>query len=615
MGGTYVFDLESDGLYDEVTKIHCLVAHDINSGETHRFDPTNISEGIRLLENADHLIGHNAINYDVPVLRKLYPNKYFGAKVTDTLVLSRVIYTDIYPEDVKLGAKMPKGVRGRHSLKSWGYRLDFYKGDFGETSDWSEYSVDMLDYCEQDVMLTVKLMEHFDSKFYSEQCIDLEHRFATLIDRQVKNGFSFDEENASKLYAELVGKRHEIVEEMQDMFPGWETKMKTPEYYVSGRHQAKTKTALTKLLKETYPAGALRAKHLKDIEPGPMRTKHTPFNPGSRAHIARVFREKYDWKPKELTPKGGPKIDETILSKLKYPEAAVLSTYFLLDKRIGQIGEGNQAWLKLVKGGRIHGSVNTNGAVTGRCTHSHPNVAQVPSVRAPFGQECRSLFQPRKGWVLVGADASGLELRCLAHQMAHWDKGAYAKIVLEGDIHTENQKAAGLPNRDMAKTFIYAFLYGAGDKKIGSIVNGSYAVGKQLRQRFLKKIPALAKLVKCVKKAGKKGTIIGLDGRRLTIRYDHAALNTLLQSDGAIIMKQSLINAERLIRDKGFLPGDDYEYCANVHDEIQLECRPDIADEIGQCLVAGMRKCTEDFNLRCPIDGEYKVGRNWSETH
>ena len=473
----------------------------------------------------------------------------------------------------------------------------------------------MLEYCVQDVMLTVKLLAHFDGKKYSQPCIDLEHKFATIIDRQVKNGIGFNENEAAKLYADLVAKRHKITEDMAGTFEGWTTNTKTPQCYVSGRHQAPNKTKLTKLIKDTYPTGNLRKKHLDDIEPGPLKTKHTPFNPGSRAHIARVFTEKYQWKPKEYTPKGGPKIDETILSKLKYPEAKLLSTYFLLDKRIGAVAEGNQAWLKLVKNGRIHGSVNTNGAVTGRCTHSHPNVAQVPSVRAPYGQDCRELFGPRQGWKFVGADASGLELRCLAHRMAFWDKGAYAKVVVDGDIHTENQNAAGLPNRDMAKTFIYAFLYGAGDGKLGSIVNGSFKVGKTLRARFLLKIPALAKLINSVKKASKKGSIRGLDGRVLSVRYEHAALNTLLQSDGAIIMKQSLINADEAIQKAGYVPSVDYEYCANVHDEIQMECKPELADIMGGLLVEGMRKTTQDFDLQCPIDGEYKVGDTWAETH
>src|SRR5690606_31621074 len=184
----------------------------------------------------------------------------------------------------------------------------------------------------------------------------------------------------------------------------------------------------------------------------------------SRTHIYKRLKDKYNWKPKEFTEKGTPKVSEEVLESLPYPEAELLNEYLMIQKRISQLAEGHSAWLKMVRpDGRIYGSVITNGAVTGRMTHNSPNLAQVPAVNVPYGKECRSLFTVPDDRVLVGADASGLELRCLAHYMARFDKGAYARELLEGDIHTANQKAAGLPTRDNAKTFIYAFLYGAGD--------------------------------------------------------------------------------------------------------------------------------------------------------
>jgi len=391
--------------------------------------------------------------------------------------------------------------------------------------------------------------------------------------------------------------------------------MKSPEYYHwEGMVKHETKTALRKAVKEMFPHKTL-AEINEAIQEGPPRKKHTPFNPGSRHHIYRVFKEKYDWKPQSFTPSGEPKIDEQILSTLKFPEAELLSEYFLLDKRIGQLAEGNQAWLRLVKSGRIHGSVNTNGAVTGRCTHSHPNIAQVPACGKPSGAECRALFITRTGWKLVGADASGLELRCLAHYMAHWDKGEYVKVLLEGDVHTANQEAAGLPTRDNAKTFIYAFLYGAGDEKIGSIVGAGRKVGKALKDRFLKMLPALGYLVGTVKQAAGKGYIKGLDGRMLRIRSSHAALNTLLQSAGAIIMKYALVEADRLLQKAGYQPGVDYEFVGNIHDEFQCECRPEIAEEVGNIFVEAIRNAGKFFDFKCPLDGDYKIGDSWRETH
>lgn len=405
---------------------------------------------------------------------------------------------------------------------------------------------------------------------------------------------------------------------MMEVFPGWWVEMKTPKYWKTqvGEYsfKAKTKGALEKEIRASIEDKEIKADLLDAIGMGEMKQKHTPFNPGSRQHIYRVFKEKYDWKPKQFTPSGEPKVDDTILNELEYPEAKLLAEYFLLDKRIGQLAEGNQAWLKLVRNGRIHGRVNTIGAVTGRCTHSHPNVAQVPANRVPYGERMRDLFVASKGMKMVGADASGLELRCLAHYMAFWDKGEYAKVLLEDDIHSVNQKAAGLPTRDNAKTFIYAFLYGAGDEKIGSIVGSGREAGKFLKSKFLKTLPALGSLVKMVKAAANKGYIKGLDGRNLKIRSEHAALNTLLQSAGAIVMKFALVEADRLLQQK-FTSGVDYEFVGNIHDEMQLECREEIAEEVGSIIVTAIENATEHFDFKCPLTGDYQVGDSWAKTH
>ena len=273
--------------------------------------------------------------------------------------------------------------------------------------------------------------------------------------------------------------------------------------------------------------------------------------------------------------------------------------------------------MKMVKSdGRIYGSVITNGAVTGRMTHNSPNVAQVPAVGVPYGKECRTLFRVPEGRALVGADASGLELRCLAHYMARYDGGAYMKEILEGDIHTANQKAAGLPTRDNAKTFIYAFLYGAGDEKIGSIVGGTRQDGKKLKNRFLKRTPAIAKLKAQVEHVAKtRKYLIGLDGRKLRVRAVYASLNLLLQSAGAILMKQALVILDDKLQKEGLTPGIDYEFVANIHDEWQIECDQKYAEFIGKTAVEAIAEAGVFFNFRCPLDGEYKIGKTWAETH
>lgn len=590
-----LFDIETNALeLEEITKLHTMAVYDYETDTFTRFDKEKVTEGVELLAQADVVVGHNIINFDIPVIQKFFP-WFQPTKIVDTLVWTRLVYPDIKDIDIGLFKKgrIPGELIGRHSLEAWGHRLGEYKDDFGKTTDWQEWSQEMSDYCEQDVRVTKKLFERLQKKGVSEEALKLEHDVAHIIKRQVDNGFPFDVEKAETLYVKLLSRREELEKKLVDTFGSWyepDGKARVPK--VSNRKRGITKgAAYTKI-------------------------KLVTFNPASRAHIAKRLQHLYDWEPKEFTPSGQPKVDESVLSELDYPEAKLLAEYMMIQKRIGQLAEGNKAWLKLVKNGRIHGEVITNGAVTGRMTHNNPNVAQVPAVSVPYGRECRELFKPRDGWVQVGCDASGLELRCLAHYMARYDDGAYAKVLLEGDIHTENQKAAGLPTRDNAKTFIYAFLYGAGNEKLGSIVGGGKNAGARLRRRFLNRLPALKKLTDQVKETAKRrGYLIGLDKRHLKVRSLHSALNTLLQSAGAIIMKKALVILDEDLQAKGFVPGEDYEFLANIHDEWQMECRPEIAEEVGKTAAEAIRKAGEHFKFRCPLDGEYQIGKNWAETH
>ena len=291
--------------------------------------------------------------------------------------------------------------------------------------------------------------------------------------------------------------------------------------------------------------------------------------------------------------------------------ATLIRDYLMLQKRVAQI----ESWLEAVKDdGRVHGKVITNGAVTGRMTHHSPNMAQVPNAGSVYGHECRECWTVDDNNVLVGCDASGLELRMLAHYMKDQN---YIQTVTTGsskdgtDVHTVNQRSAGLPTRDAAKTFIYAFLYGAGDAKIGSIVGGSSKEGAKLKAKFLKQTPALAKLLKTVSKYAAKGWVPGLDGRRIWVRSEHAALNSLLQGAGAIVMKKGLVMLAGKLQKMKL----NAKFVANVHDEWQIECSPEHAETVGKLAVDSIKEAGEYFKLRCPLDGEYKVGRSWKETH
>lgn len=592
----YAFDIETNGLLDDLTKVHSLVLINVDTGDMQSFGPPDAGEGARELMRAEQLIGHNVIKFDIPALKKVFP--WFNvdpAKVFDTLVVSRLIWSDLGDQDDKKIAKglIPASIRGSHSLKAWGHRLGELKGDFGETSDWSEWTPEMQAYCEQDVRVTAAFFKLIESKEYSQTAIDLEHRVAWIVAEQERHGFLFDERKAMFLLSQLMAEKADVESKLQSLFDPW--------FSYDGLVTPKRTVTYKSVEKHSTWEGADYCK-----------VSLTVFNPGSRQHIADRLMKIRGWKPTEFTANGQPKVDEEILEELDYPEAKQITYYLMLSKRIGQLADGKNSWLNLVgEDGRMHGSVVTNGAVTGRMTHSYPNVAQVPSVGKPYGAECRELFCVPKGKKLVGVDVSGLELRMLAHYMNDDD---YTREVVEGDVHTTNQKAAGLPTRNNAKTFIYGFLYGAGDAKIGSIVGGSSKDGARLRKKFLEQLPALKKLTEGVRKAAKdRGFLKGLDGRKLHIRSEHAALNTLLQSAGALVCKRWAVEMDDALIERGWKHR--CQVVANIHDEHQYEVDEEIAEEVGKLSVECIKRAGRYFDIRCPLDGEFKIGNNWKETH
>ena len=575
----YIFDIETDGLFDVCTKIHCLVLKNVDNN---KILSLSVDEALDKLSKADVIIGHNIIKFDIPVIKKLYPNFKTEAKIFDTLVATRLLFPDVKEKDFQR-KDFPRDCIGRHSLKAWGNRIGNYKAEFD--TDWKTFTPEMLEYCKQDVEVTYNLYKMIEEKTYSQQAMDLEHDVAQLIYNQEVYGFTFDTDKAKKLYSELNGRRMELEYKLQVKFPP---------------------------IKEQIPFIPKVNNKSKGYVKGKVfyKEKTTVFNPSSRQHIADRLIDKYNWKPEVYTDDGKPKLDETILEKLPYPEAEILCEHFLLDKRIGQLATGAQAWLKHEKNNKIHGTCNTNSTVTARATHSYPNMAQIPSVSVPYGKECRALFTVPTGKKLVGIDVSGLEVRMLAHYMARYDNGKYAKVVLDGDIHSETQTLAGLDSRDLAKRFYYCFLYGGGVTKIASVTGKTVPQASKIKKRFLNNLPALSKLIEDVQQAAERGYLTGLDKRKVKVRSSHAALNTLLQSSGALVCKQWLVEFDKVIKQ---IPHA--QQVVWVHDEIQVECLEKDAEQVGQLAVKAIKDTGEYFNLRLPLTGEYKIGDNWSETH
>jgi len=579
------FDLETDGLLDDLSVVHCLVAIDMDTGEQYKYEPHQIKEGLALLQSADELWGHNIISYDFQAIKKLYPRWTYKGKAYDTLILSRLLFTDILDRDFRSRpANMPANLYGRHSLESWGHRMGKHKSEFGKqlAGDWSTYSPEMLDYCVQDVVVSVELANMFIPRMAKyQQSIDTEHKIAELMSWQESQGFPFNERAAQELESVLRTELDDLSHKMRNTF-----------IFVDGG--------------EFTPKRANKTRHY--FENAAM-CKLREFNPTSRQHIAWAFKTFRDWEPTEFTATGTAKIDEDTLQSLGTDEALAFARILVLQKHLGQLSDGKNAWLKLVKKGRIHHAcvLNTN---TGRQAHMRPNLAQVPSA-----SEYRSLFGPGTDRVQLGSDASGLELRCLGHYLHPFDNGKFAKEVVEGDIHTALAEIYGT-SRKAGKGVTYCLIYGGGDSKLGLTAGASKAdatkKGKEIRKRIMAGLTGYAELSKAVKERAKSGVLNGLDGRPIRIQgKDHAALNYLLQSAGAVICKQWVIRTHELLQEAGL----DYYPLAFVHDEQQLSVAPGDVEAVGSLITSAMKDVEHNLKFRCALDSEFQVGSTWADCH
>ena len=545
-----VLDIETDGF--NPSKIHCIVVKNIDTNLVTVFDPDHLYSFNSWAKNVDKFIMHNGLSFDAPILNRLLGTNIKPDRIIDTLILSQLFN--------------PLRDKG-HSLKAWGEKLNMLKG--GEGVNFLVYNQAMLDYCKQDVEITHVVYKELinESKGFSKESVDLEHKVRLILNQQENNGFAFNMRKAQELRAKLRDDLHDLEQWSLEEFEPTIVEMKT-------------------------------------------KTKEIPFNIGSRQQIAdRLI--KRGWKPSQYTDKDNIIMNESVLKTIKEPSLKVIAErfakYFLLQKRVVMI----EAWIDACQEDeRVHGRVMTLRTVTGRMAHNSPNMAQVPATYSPYGKDCRNLWtvsDPVR-YKLVGTDASGLELRCLAHYLKDT---TYTDEILNGDIHTKNMELAGIKDRDQAKTFIYAFLYGAGPDKIGKIVGAGKEQGKMLIKRFLSNLPALKRLREQVEDAGRRGRIKAIDGRYLKVRSAHSALNTLLQGAGAIICKQWLVHIMSRVYQKNL----GVKLVASVHDEYQFEVlNKDVGDFCAITKIA-MKETEQTLKLRCPLDNDYKVGTTWTETH
>lgn len=607
MSITLLFDIEGNAKRAwEVTKVHCISIQRDTDKEPVLYGPDDIDSAIDQLKEADVVVAHNAVMYDVPVLKRLY--NLTPKKVYDTILVSRILYPDHTQNPIK-----------GHSLKNWGEYLGCHKGDFN--GPWDTYTDEMGEYCLQDVVV-LKAIYDEQKRWYNKlrNAIALEHRIAEIIYRQIEHGVGFRRDWAEKILNRLTRFTDDIEHKLHELFPPIQEEIKTPQYWEGDkpvpnddgsvdwvRMRFRTKG---EALKERCPVSSIKC--------GPNKIKEIPLNCGSRTQIGERLIAKYNWKPTRFTATGKPQIDEKVLSDLSYPEATLFNKYLMVGKKVSMI----QSWLESDEGGVIHGNVITNGTVTGRMSHSGPNLGQVPSSNKQLGKICRRCFAPKTpGRVMVGGDISGLELNLLGHYLFPYDKGAFLKILKDGDIHTQIKnivnnildESESITRAD-AKNVVYAILYGASAKKVARMLNISKPKGAKVREKIKQGIPGLTKLLNEIEIGVKRnGWLPGLDGRRLPIRSPYLALNTLIQSAGGLIAKLAWILADERFHKS--LPDGCWDKMLNVHDEAQYECEPGHADQLGSILGDAFAEAGKRFKLKCPIGGEYKIGPTWRHTH
>jgi len=724
---TLIFDIESDGLLPTMTKIHCLAIREYETGQVWRFRKNKkedtIAKGITMLQKAKVLVGQNIIDFDIPAIQLVFPDFDPVGLIEDTLVYVRLLFANQKDKDFEpwRRGKHPGNLIGHQSLDAWGHRLGLHKGDYKKEMEakakalgltdkeeisffvWGEWNQNMDDYCLGDIDVNTKLWTHCLAQRFPQGPIDFEHEFHEFACKLSADGFPFDIARAKVLAEELIADSDVLVEQAKEFYGRWfapgrkhiiemlwddpdgknakKTYEKPRTEY--GEDRSRSIWAEVDVSKRTTAYKSLYTKRTNKktgVEKVTMnydkfedafvsKVQIKDFKPTSRQMIVDRFTTIYGWEPKEFTDGGAPSVNDDVLQNLIgiIPMAEELAEIFYLSKRVGMIATGPNAWLNQVgEDGAIHHRLNGGGTISGRCSHSFPNVGQVPKVKlakvfdvngevntkfisgdgtisplvfdadgeykknailtgrnGDHGWDCRRLFYTPPGWVQVGCDLSGIELRCLASLAAPYDNGYLIDQILNGDIHTANQHAAGLPTRDMAKTFIYALVYGAGDVKIGSIVDPladeetQRARGKELKESFFSKLPGLAAAVKMIKREAKRGWIEGLDGRRLFVRSPHSALNLRLQSDGAVLAKRwTLIAIDKLL-DAGHQWGwdGDFVFMAFVHDEHQTAVKPHLRDYMKELMVQSAKEAGEFYNFGMEVAAESKHGINWSECH
>lgn len=611
-----VCDIEANGLLHTATKIWCIVCLDVDTRKIYRFSDSvltknKLSDFPAFAEKVTEFIGHNFIGYDMWVLNNLLGTRISYANVTDTLVLSRL-----------LDPQQPLG----HSLERWArfLKLPIQKQ---EHEDWSKFSPEMLDRCTKDVKINYYLYNHLKPKTstFSDVSIDLEHKMQAYLTENSIYGVKINTKKAMAIHTECSAKALAIESTLDVHFPPEKKLIRNlqPRMTADGRLHKTDARTIDSNITEQLVDGSYNI------------YKMIPFNPSSPTQVVARL-DAAGWDPIDFNKlgkkreaeghtKGTPKINERNLDTIRESapqEAKLIRDFLMLTDR----AKVTKQWLDCVDDNdRLHGQVISVGAWTQRCSHSNPNTANIPSVKfdpdtnevlhgeaGRYGWECRDCWTVEEGRRLVGVDAAGIQLRILAHYM---DDPDYTDTILNGDIHSLHRDLLGLSGkegRSKAKTFIYAWLLGAGTGKISNILNCSSSEAKARVNQFLDRLPKLAALKRRQERDVQRGWFKGLDGRRVPAPSNHLVMAGYLQSGEAIVMKSGYCWSTRQFKERGL----DCHIVSFVHDEFQADSLLTNAEECGMILKESIDRTTNLFNLKCPMEGETpKIGLSWAETH
>jgi DNA polymerase-1 len=615
------FDCEADGLLEEATRVWCIVVKDHETGNVQTFGPDNITSGLICLSTFDALIGHNAIGYDFPLLRKLHGWEYKGEKI-DTLLMSRMQRPlRSYPP------RFPNKAAGPHSVEAWGFRLGKHKV---QNEDWSQFTPLMLERCVQDCEIQygiyLALLEEGAGEGW-ERAHKLNHKLFHYLEMQERHGWLVDRHHLDKCLHTLdrwidrinraIGPRLPLLAEPQ------ETKVDGEYNYV--RKPFRKDGSYAEIVQRVFPGGT------GDVGGCFSRVGFRPVdldsNKETKAFLLALGWEPLEWNVNNDGERTSPKLSKNDdFNGIQGSLGRLVAKRIQCRQRKGVI----EGWRDSIRAdGRIAAQVN-GVATTGRLKHKGIVNVPSPTTKSFFAKSMRRLFISQPGWKLIGVDSKSNQVRQLA---ARIDDPAFTKFVLTGEnIHERNMKLSGVPTKTIAKNLYYGTIFGAGDTKIGKLVGGGAKEGKALKEKFFTALPTLPpwleqEQIKWRKTASsywnprfrkmeyQNGFITGLDGRPILVENEKDILCFYLQSDESVQMAAAYCWSHKQLEKKGYVYGKDYGLCIWMHDEFQAEAREEIAQEVAEILAESIAWAGRYFKIKCPHEGDIKIGNNWCDTH